>query len=285
MRFPSLYEAAWIFIVYAFLGWCVEVAFQAVCHGKFINRGFLNGAVCPIYGFGILFVTVLLSPLEQNLFLLFLGSVVLTSALEYLTGFVLEKLFDDKWWDYSHEVCNLQGYICLRFSLLWGLACVFVVRLIHPMIMEMIHKLPQRFALPLLIAFYAILLTDLVLTLVAALKMRRRLKLLNTLSEKLREASESIGKPIASGAISIRDRFEEKKAEAEQFHDRLEEKKLEIEQLREKLKAIAEEKSFTQKRLLNSYPRLRDGRYKQSLSRLQQFIASEKQRIEEKIEK
>ena len=88
----SLYEVTWMFFFYAFLGWCAEVAYAAVRRGKFVNRGFLNGPVCPIYGFGLVTVILLLSPLSEKLVLLFLGSVVLTSTLEFLTGWVLETL-------------------------------------------------------------------------------------------------------------------------------------------------------------------------------------------------
>ncbi len=260
MQLPTFYEAAWIFIIYAFLGWCTEVAFQAVCHGKFINRGFLNGAVCPIYGFGILFVCTLLDPLRDNLLLLFLGSVLLTSSLEYITGFALEKVFKDKWWDYSHEFCNIHGYICLRFSLIWGLACVFVIDLIHPMVLGLIHRFPENLGHILLAVLYATLFTDLVITVRATLKMKRRLELLDSLSQKLREASDGIGKPLASSAINL--------------HNKLEETKEDAEQLREKIKALAEEKSFTQNRILKSYPRFSNGRYKYGLANLKQYLNS-----------
>ena len=115
-----LYLTLWIFFVYAFLGWCTEVGYAALRTGRFVNRGFLNGPVCPIYGFGMVIVLFTLEPLAENILLLFLGSVVLTSALEWITGLVLEKLFHQRWWDYSDEPFNVGGYICLRFSLMWG---------------------------------------------------------------------------------------------------------------------------------------------------------------------
>ena len=98
-----LYRFLWIFFIYAFLGWCTEVSYAALVTGKFVNRGFLNGPVCPVYGFGVVIVLAGLAPLEENLLLLFLGSVALTSSLEWLTGFVLEKLFHQQWWDYSDQ--------------------------------------------------------------------------------------------------------------------------------------------------------------------------------------
>ncbi|MFQ9473221.1 MAG: putative ABC transporter permease [Oscillospiraceae bacterium] len=128
-----MYHLLWIFFIYAFLGWCTEVSYAALKTGRFVNRGFLNGPVCPVYGFGVVIVLWVLEPLRGNLLLLFLGSVALTSLLEWLTGFVLERLFHQRWWDYSQEPFNLGGYICLRFSIAWGLACLFVVKLLHPL--------------------------------------------------------------------------------------------------------------------------------------------------------
>ena len=88
-----MYYLLWFFFIYAFLGWCTEVCFVALKTGTFVNRGFLNGPVCPIYGFGALVVLTALEPLRDHLLLLFLGSMALTSLLEYLTGLLLEKLF------------------------------------------------------------------------------------------------------------------------------------------------------------------------------------------------
>lgn len=87
----DFYGVAWIFIMYAFVGWCCEVIFAALCDGKFVNRGFLAGPVCPIYGFGVLIVVCVLNPIKDNIFVLFIGSVLLTSALEFAAGWALER--------------------------------------------------------------------------------------------------------------------------------------------------------------------------------------------------
>ena len=79
-------EAVWIFLIYSFLGWCCEVAFAAVCEGKFVNRGFCNGAVCPIYGFGMLAVVKILGPFRENIFVLFILSVIVTTVIEFIAG-------------------------------------------------------------------------------------------------------------------------------------------------------------------------------------------------------
>ena len=130
-----MYETLFLFFIYAFLGWCLEVAYHALVTGQFINRGFLNGPWCPVYGFGASAVLACLLPLRENQFLLFLGSVAVTSAIEWLTGFALEKLFHQHWWDYSDQPFNLNGYICLRFSLAWGVACLVVVDAVHPLVL------------------------------------------------------------------------------------------------------------------------------------------------------
>ena len=113
-----IYKALCYFFIYGFLGWCCEVIYAAIIDGKFVNRGFLNGPICPIYGFGVLFVLTLLEPIRENFLFLFIGSVILTSVLEFITGFLLEKVFKMKWWDYSNERFNIHGYICLKFSII-----------------------------------------------------------------------------------------------------------------------------------------------------------------------
>ncbi len=108
MEYSSI-NYLWFFIIYAFLGWWTEVAFQTVTKGKFINIGFLNGPVCPIYGFGMIILLYLLGSLTDKILLLFIGSVLFTSILEYITGFILEKVFNDKCWDYSDKPFNIKG--------------------------------------------------------------------------------------------------------------------------------------------------------------------------------
>ena len=139
----NFYELVWIFIIYAFIGWCTEVSYAALDRGIFVNRGFLNGPYCPIYGCGVVIVVAALTPLKDNLLILFAGSFLLTSILEYITGFILEKVFHNKWWDYSNKPFNLHGYVCLKFSIYWGLACTFIMDVIHPIIYKGITIIPH----------------------------------------------------------------------------------------------------------------------------------------------
>ena len=128
----SIYTLASLFLIYSFLGWCAEVIFVVLDTHSFDNRGFLRGPVCPIYGFGIILVVSCLNPLAGTWIRLFFASVALTTALELVVGIFLKKVFHHEWWNYDEFRFNLGGYICLRFSLLWGLGCLFVVKLLHP---------------------------------------------------------------------------------------------------------------------------------------------------------
>ena len=105
----SLYQILAFFLIYSCLGWCLEVIYAAVSTGQLVNRGFLNGPVCPIYGFGMIIVLFTLSPLADNLLLLYLGGVILPSVLELVGGWALYKLYHTRWWDYSDRKWNLDG--------------------------------------------------------------------------------------------------------------------------------------------------------------------------------
>lgn len=117
----SIYYSILYFFVYGFLGWCTEVIFAAFKQHRFVNRGFLNGPICPIYGVGVTLVIACLEAFQSNLLLLYISSVILVTVLEGVTGWAMDKLFHNKWWDYSKLPFNIGGYVCLLFSLIWAL--------------------------------------------------------------------------------------------------------------------------------------------------------------------
>jgi len=253
----------WVFYIYAFLGWCVEVVFHAVSEGRFVNRGFLNGPICPIYGFGVLIVVSCLAPFRENHLILFFGSVLLTSALELATGFVQERFFNDKWWDYSKEPLNLHGYVCLRFSLLWGLACILIVDVIFPLTFKLTELIPQTLGYVLLSFFLAVTVFDETVTLIETLKLKKKLLLFENTEKHIRMVSEGIGGVLASGALNT------------------------IEIIEDGRQAVGLQKakvksdfSTVQKRILNSYPRLKQGRYKDSIARIKQHFKNEEEKAE-----
>lgn len=193
-----------LFFAYAFLGWCVEVAFAACYEGRFVNRGFLNGPICPVYGFGVLGVVLLLEPFKGNLPLLFLGSLAVTTAIEFITGFVLERVFHAKWWDYSDRRLNILGYVCLTFSLVWGGSCVAVVRWIHPLLHGVAIRMPGWLTAALLSVFFCAMMVDIAATLAEIRRLNARLKLLSEMAAEIHALSDEFGQVISDGTLAAR---------------------------------------------------------------------------------
>ncbi|MGE5389650.1 MAG: putative ABC transporter permease [Deltaproteobacteria bacterium] len=234
----------WLFFIYSFLGWCTEVIYAGASQGVFVNRGFLNGPLCPIYGCGVLTVLIILLPLRENLAILFIGSVALTSALELMTGFLMEKLFHQRWWDYSEEPFNIGGYICLRFSLLWGAACVLIVDVIHPLILRMMTVIPDQVSAPVLFIFGTIFMTDIAVTVATVAKLNQRLHEIDEVAHAIRKVSDAIGTVAADGTIAITDTNEKLRADLHVKH----------EELRTKRRELIELLHAEQKRLLHAFP-------------------------------
>ena len=158
--------AGWflLFILYSFIGWCGETVYCSIGQRKLCEkRGFLNGFLCPIYGHGALLVLCALRGGCANPALTFLLGMLLTSAVEYVTSYVMERLFHMRWWDYSHYRFQLNGRVCLLNSTLFGLACVFLCHYAHPRAMALIDALIRRgSAIPLALLTFVIYVVDIV---------------------------------------------------------------------------------------------------------------------------
>lgn len=236
-----MYQFLWIFFIYAFLGWCLEVAYAALVTGSFVNRGFLNGPVCPIYGFGVVLVVACLTPLQDNALLLFAGSVVLASALEWVTGFVLEKLFQQRWWDYSDEPFNLNGYICLRFSLAWGIACLLVMEVIHPTVLAFIAWLPRRAGWAVLGGAVVGMAVDVLATVKGVLRMTEHLRQIDEIAGKIREGSDELGQSISRRVVDLSEKGEELKTSLDGTRTEIREKREQMQEGLAQLRSSAEE--------------------------------------------
>ena len=129
-------------IIYSFFGWIWETCYVSVKSGKFVNRGFINGPLCTIYGFGAVSVYVILRPFSDNLLYLYLGGVVVATALEYVTAVLMESIFHTSWWDYSDNKFNFQGRICLGASLGWGAFTVILFKVLHPLVESIVILYP-----------------------------------------------------------------------------------------------------------------------------------------------
>lgn len=242
---------AWYFLIFGFIGWVAEVVFAACNHGKFVNRGFLNGPICPIYGAGVVLIDVCLRGISDNFLLLFLGSVVVTSALEFVTGYVLEKFFHTKWWDYSGMKYNIKGYICLSFSLLWGVGCTFIIRMVLPFIDGIIGLVPDTVSYIIFGISFAALAADFVITVSAIAGLDKQFRMLREITDELKEISDILGKNLAEGVIDVREKLDTPE------HEKTREELLErMESLKEKYNDSMEHMGAVRHRILKAFPNL-----------------------------
>ena len=271
-------EYLWYFFAYAFLGWCSEVVFAALKSGRFVNRGFLSGPICPIYGFGIVGVLLSTAPLQGNWLWLYLGSVVLTTLLELVTGFAMEKLFHQRWWDYSKMPLNVGGYICLPFSLIWGVACVLIVKGLHPIIAGLVALVTEPWGSVLLGAFTALFILDVCVAVAKAFKLDRRLSQIDELAAALRVISDGLGETMASGALGLKATDQRARSEIQAASTRTrdtlkeadEKSRAEMKARYTELVAIFERDHA---RLLKAFPYLRSLRHPDALNAVKEKLA------------
>lgn len=275
----SWFQILWYFYIYGFLGWCSEVAFAAIAHGKFVNRGFVNGPICSIYGFGVMSVLLVLGPLKSSLWLLFGGSVLFTSVIEYFTGWVLEKVFHDKWWDYSKRPLNIKGYVCLEFSVLWGIACVFVVDVFQPLVAKFVDLIPKKLGWVLLGTFSALWIADNIITAMEIRKLPKKLRALQAIEDSLTAISDEIGEEIYIRASDAKDRgmevytdAKEKGAQIAEKGEQIAEKRAENSLMRrsellarrsellQRREELLSQRNIVHERIAQAFPALREGK-------------------------
>lgn len=288
----NFYELVWIFIIYAFIGWCTEVSYAALDTGKFVNRGFLNGPYCPIYGCGVVIVVAILTPLKESLLVLFIGSVVLTTVLEYITGFLLEKVFHNKWWDYSDKPFNVKGYICLKFSIYWGLACTFIMDVIHPIIYGVITWIPHTAGVVILSIFMCVFIADCCITVSTILKFNKRLKAMDEMAAAIHRLSDEIGENIYENVTGVIEKSEEFQENHAELIDKLAETKENIMELPETAKNKLVETTEATKAKLSETTETTKAKFSDALEekkreRAEALAEKERQRAElsEKYEK
>lgn len=152
------------FVIYAFFGWICEVIYCSIISKKFVNRGVLFLPVCPIYGFGALIVTFISKPFNDYFILVFIIGIISTTLVEFLTSYLLERIFGLRLWDYSHYKFNFMGRVCLLNSLLFGLMVLAVVYGINPILISFLNNIEQSLKNILSLSFFIILFTDTIWT-------------------------------------------------------------------------------------------------------------------------
>lgn len=165
--------AVWFLIalLYSCVGWFYEFLYDIFVHHKIVNRGFLIGPICPIYGIGAIVITLLIRNVD-NIIAIFLLSIFFSAILEYFTSYFMEKIFRVRWWDYSHEFCNLHGRICLKALIFFGIMGVVILKVTNPLIFGFLDKLNPNVIVITAIILLAILLADIATSLWLIIKCR-----------------------------------------------------------------------------------------------------------------
>ncbi len=279
----DLYFLILYFFTYGFLGWCTEVAYATTKQGEFVNRGFLNGPICPIYGVGVSVVVYFLTPFSGNLPFLYIASTVLVTVLEGLTGYFMDKIFHHKWWDYSNQPLNIGGYVCLIFSLVWGVACVIIVKGIHPAVHKALAFIPVPIGIAGIVVLGVVLSADLYVTASGILKLNRELEAMEKIAGELREISDKLGVTIHENVMGTMDIREEGKKKLEErvggaqerirarvgeAQERMEDVQARVEELRGRYEELSMRGTKVASRLVKAFPHMESRRHKDILEEL-----------------
>ncbi len=250
-------------MIYSIIGWMIEVSYHAVTMGKVVNRGFLNGPLCPVYGSGVLMVLMVVDLCGEwfgfetdlsraKVIELFIIGIIFATLIELIAGFLLDQLFHARWWDYRDRRFNLNGYICLEFSIYWGLGIAFVLRVIQPVFENIVSSIPVRISWILLSAFYITFLVDIILTVLTILKLNKQLEKMRDMEAAIQKLSGSMSEFIGTSTIKTVEKINESQDKVEHAKDELKE---DIRDRIDKTKADLED-SYKHLRLMIRYQRI-----------------------------
>ncbi len=188
----TVFQLVCLFYLYSFFGWCLEVVYAAIGRKEFVNRGLLNGMLCPVYGVSMVFMLVFMDSLREEWFYLFLGCMVVGTVTELLTGLLLEKVFHLRLWNYSGKKFQAGGYICLAAAMVWGGLGILVIKFINPLLMAVLENIPYLPGLVGLVLLSLILIVDAAMTIGALLKIKNQNQAMADIAEGLSQASRSL---------------------------------------------------------------------------------------------
>ena len=212
-----------IFYLYCFLGWCFESTVVSVQQRRFVNRGFLRGPMLPIYGFGATILLHVSLPLYGKPVALFMASMLAATLFEYVVGVVMEKLFRVKYWDYSTHRFQFQGRICLQSSLCWGFLGLILARIIHPPIEKLAVTLPFPLLAVLVVLLTAAFISDVAVSVRAALDLAKLLEELDELRQQGTELRQALSETAMVRLTNLSYRVDEMRGEVSEHIDSMRE--------------------------------------------------------------
>lgn len=244
-----------LFFCYSFIGWLWETIYCSIKAKHFVYRGFLLGPITPIYGFGVVGVLYFIEPYQKNIVLLFFLALILVTALEYLTSFLLEKIFHLTLWDYKDVPLNINGRVAVPVSIFWGLACVFIVRVLNPYLMNLIVGWQQRFGIFLPMVLLMVVSFDLGFTLANLASLRQAM---NKMSTTIQDKKEQLQSDLGGLKVAAEERLQNRQWLTE-LKDQPEWQK--------QLPKL----NFQERRFLNSFPNMKSMEIKSPLAEIRQL--------------
>lgn len=233
-------------IIYSIAGWIYESILCSITERRLINRGFLNGPYCPIYGSGAVLVVIFLGKVSNPL-LIFMIGVLLTCSLEYLTSFLMEKVFHARWWDYSDRKFNINGRVCLIGAVIFGAFSVLLIEYIHPYVVQFTNQIPLLTFHIVTALLFLIFMTDSAITISGFTSFNLKLK---DLTATLDQSNEHIADKIMNTSDSITGMYE-------------------------RIRAYFNKQQW---RMILSFPKLKSIRYDHNLTHLKNFIARKRKK-------
>ena len=183
-----------LFFIYAILGWIIETTLVSIEKRKFVNRGFLIGPYCPIYGFGGLAITILLKHYTKDPIVLFLMAVIICGILEYFTSYIMEKIFKARWWDYSAKKYNINGRICLETVVPFGILGCLVMYVLNPITFKYLNMLSNSMLNIISAICFTIFITDNIVSYNVISSFTKTVKTINV--GKIKDNTEEITKKV-----------------------------------------------------------------------------------------
>lgn len=281
MPFFELYA---YFIIYSFLGWVLESIFVSVSLGKWVNRGFISGPLCPIYGTGAVLVILLLTPVQGKAIWLYIGGVLIATVVEYLIAVLLEKIFHATWWDYSQMRFNIKGRICLIRSLEWGALTVIMMRNIQPPIQRFVDWIPRTIGEFIGVVLLIYLIADASITIMNIFRLKEKMARLEetrlALREKIqtsklfeakKEVSDYLERlPITEALGKLKEKIEERRGQIANVRgDEQLRWDFFLSEMKEKLERrerILKKSSLTERRIMKAFPGLRFKKYNEEFA-------------------
>lgn len=298
--FSFVVQTLYWFFLYGCIGWGVEVVYAAIKERRLVNRGFLCGPICPIYGCGMVVLNWTVAALAPSgegksvsTVAVFFVGMVLTTAIELVGGWTLFKIYHIRWWDYSNMKFNIGGYICPQFSLLWGLGSVIMVKVVHPALAKASSPLPMKVLVPAEAAVLALFVVDLIVSAAAATGLNKKLKEIDEVRARLRVTSDKLTTVLGTGAMTADAVLDEQKLQLalaklegrENAAELRAEVTARVSDLRDKL-AAAEHDHIGARRLLRAFPGMKSLKYGETLAttraamvRLRELAANAKEKI------